>query len=113
MTRDPKHSPIDPTHWDEFAVILDTPERRLMWAVLGRAIFDRIGAASKEDRRTSRRYFDDKAKDRAHLYSFSSIAEYLSNDSEAFKRGIRRFIGDELDAKLVRRGPRPRTVKLQ
>lgn len=89
-----------------------------MWAVLQRAMFDRIGACwvAKDDRRSAQRFFEDRPGERDSLFSFHSIAEHLdpNGDAEAFKAGIRRFLADALHAKLVgtsRKGAR--TIKPQ
>ncbi len=89
--------------WDDFAVRLCMPEHYLLWAVLQRAIFDRIAscAVSKEDRRSACRFFDDEDVDRDYLFSFHSIAEHLdpNGDPEAFKVGILRYLEKALHAK--------------
>lgn len=91
--------------WAPFSVRLCMPEHYLMWAVLQRAMFDRIASCeiSKQDRRSAKRFFEDRADERDSLFSFHSIAEHLDphGDAEAFKVGIRRFLADALHAKFV------------
>jgi hypothetical protein len=110
MTREKNH-PLEPLYWSEFQVTLGTPERELLWAVLNRAILDRVESKAKEERRGALRFFKDLPEDRGYLFSLHSIAEHLSNDAEVFKAGILKHIAGRLDGKIVRKGAR--TVKPQ
>lgn len=94
-----------PDCWDPFGVRLTLPEHYLMWGVLQRAMFDRIAncEVSKQDRRSAKRYFEDRADEREGLFSFHSIAEHLApyGEVEAFKAGVLKFLSDALHEKVI------------
>lgn len=110
LTREKNHN-VDAVLWDEFERTLDLPERRLMWAVLQRAMFDYL-ARRGDHYRSAKRFFKDKRRDRHHIFSFYSIAEHLdpAGDADGFKARYRRYLARALETPQVQRNFR--TVKL-
>lgn len=74
--------------WDEFGADLPIPEKRLLLAVILRAVFDytSVARADREHRRTARIFL---FSDNPRLSDFRLMAQLLFTDHERVVEGIR------------------------